>query len=196
MITQHRISTYSSLIISGALVLVAVVLYGFTLFSITKAENRVNTLAVQLATDTEMQKNEHVIEKTIDTIKQERTMLDTHFIVGEDAAHFLETLEGYGKTAQTTFTLLDANVDKDQKTILVSFKAQGGFADIYQLIVLIENAPYLLSIEKVTLAASDKAETTPSLSSSTTNDLKSSGSKQGLWEGNFIVRLSSFVQKK
>ncbi len=198
MITKHRISTYSGLLIAGFLALSTFVLYGLMLFSIYKQEERVHALALALASKTMTQKDQVALAKTIDTIRDQRTALNAHFVSADETAHFLETLESYGKIANTTFALLDATTDKDQKTILISFKAQGAFADIYKLISLIENAPYVLAIEKATFAVTDKVPARPTLSStSSVIAHDQSGSSDGTaWEGNFTVRLISFISKK
>lgn len=197
MMTRHRINTYSGLLISGTLALLGVLLYVFTLFSITEGEGRIQVLTAQLVSEIERHESEQAIQKVVHTVSEQRSLLDSYFVASDDTARFLEVLEGYGKSTHTIFTLVDAKFEKEQKTVLVSFKAQGTFANIYQLVSLIENAPYMLVIEKAAFSTDEKIASRESGSSSgTIQQVKSTAERLPIWKGDFTVRLISFIPKK
>ncbi len=121
------------------------------------------------------------LERTIITTDADRQTLQSYFVSGDKAVAFLETLESYGKTAGTAFEIQTVDIinpttqttatsqpqgdatDTNQPTTTVkpsndehpslvfTVHALGRFEDIYQLLLLLENAPYEFEFEKVTL---------------------------------------------
>jgi hypothetical protein len=119
--------------------------------------------------DKEAQQKERLeLERTIVTTNADRQTLESYFVSGDKAVAFLETLESYGKTANTAFEIKTVDiavsteattsptettgeggeattqpeVKKEAQALVFSIRALGRFQDVYHLLLLLENAPY------------------------------------------------------
>ncbi len=103
--------------------------------------------AIQIAqekwqTETTRRENIKFLIDSIESIKTERTLLDTHFVQSSDVVPFLDTIEGLAKNVGANAEVISVDVAKDSSSLVVQMSASGSFETIYKLILLLENSPY------------------------------------------------------
>lgn len=122
-------------------------------FYLIKTKNiHIEEISVEVDKETQKQNERAQLKRTIDATNADSEKLATHFVDSKDAVAFLETLESYGKKVGVTFKLGSADIDTKAKTMKVSFKATGEFEKVYQLLLLIENAPYQFGYDSIDIA--------------------------------------------
>ncbi len=132
------------------------------LFYIVKIKNiHIGEISTEVDKETQKQDERSQLKRTIDATNADREKLTSHFVDAKDAVSFLEILEGYGKKIGVSFKLGSADIDTKTKTMKVSFKAEGTFAKIYQLLLIVENAPYEFSYKKISITLSPDQPTDP-----------------------------------
>jgi hypothetical protein len=117
------------------------------------------------------------LKKTLARTEIERQSIDSHFVENDNPTIFLESLEYLGKQSGTMFTLssvLEVKEKDKPSRLEAGFKASGSFAQIYKLILLIENMPYEVEFKNVSLNAGISQT-------------------ESLWEINGIINLISFI---
>lgn len=119
------------------------------------------------------------LDRTMKAIKVERTLLETHFAKGSDIVPFLDTLEGLATKANADAEISSVDVLKDNGGLAVGMKVSGSFSSVYKLLRLLENSPYELEFDSVSLQTI-----------SVDNPL---GEEIFQWEASFKMRLISFI---
>ncbi len=137
--------------------------------------------AIQIAqekwqTETTRRENIKFLIDSIESIKTERTLLDTHFVQSSDVVPFLDTIEGLAKNVGANAEVISVDVAKDSSSLVVQMSASGSFETIYKLILLLENSPYDLEFILVDI-----------------KNLNSSIKKIPQWTATFQIKLLSFV---
>ena len=113
---------------------------------------------------------------SVQSIKTERTLLDTHFVQSSDIVPFLDTIEELAKNVGANAEVISVDVAKDNLSLVVQMSASGSFETIYRLILLLENSPYNLEFVLVDI-----------------KNLDSSIKKIPQWTATFQIKLLSFI---
>lgn len=134
----------------------------FYFFYIIKTKNiHIEEISSEVDKETQKQDERAQLKRTIDATNADSKKLSAHFVDAKDAVSFLETLEDYGKKVGVSFKLGGADIDKDAKIIKVTFIATGVFEKVYQLLLLVENAPYQFSYDSIAITRSSTQPTDP-----------------------------------
>lgn len=138
----------------------------------------------ELAGETAKKQKQLELERTIQESDADRTILNSYFVPADKAVAFLETMEGYGKTggAILKFTTVDYNKTKDNLHMVLNIT--GEFVHVYHTILLLENAPYEFSFERITLSLQQSV-----------NSSQSKDSTVPTWRADVTMNLESFTSK-
>lgn len=177
--TMHRHKTRHIILFSLTLLLAlgSIGVYSY-FFSQVRSKNESASLMnqdVEIALSRQDQIQE--LKKTLARTEIERQSIDSHFVENDNPTIFLESLEYLGKQSGTMFTLssvLEVKEKDKPSRLEAGFKASGSFAQIYKLILLIENMPYEVEFKNVSLNAGISQT-------------------ESLWEINGIINLISFI---
>lgn len=181
--TRNSIILCATAVIFFALVVILYV-YGFLWI---KHENEYTSgLASQLTTETQQQDDERRLAQAIKETDADRTKLNSYFVTGDGSVQFLGTIEGYGAASGTQAKFDSVDYDSVKKELTMSLHITGTFQDVYQNILMLENAPYEFDFQRIILARDD--------SQSGTTAKKSSGSP--IWDAdvNFGLKSVSVIQ--
>ena len=162
--------------------LVAVGLYVYLLESIKAAGQKAAALEAETTALALKESQVGELKKTLAANKAREPKLVSYFIDANDIVPFLETIEGYGKTAGVTVKFNSVEIKKSPAQLAVSVTAIGGFPAVYRFISLVEAAPYEFSVMSsyVQLSMSPVAET-------------GKGPAPILWESNMTLSVSSIT---
>ena len=121
------------------------------------------------------------LNRSVQEVSEERTLLETHFAKNSNVVPFLDTLEALALKvgARAEVNLVD-NLP-DNAGLVVGLKASGSFEAIYKFLTLLENSPYeldFLSADVHKLVATNE---------------QSANVKNLKWEALFKIQLLSFV---
>ncbi len=94
-------------------------------------------------------------------------LLDEHFLSASTTVELLELLENTAKQTKTNFKINQAEA-KDN--LWLNFSVQGSFLAVNQFLILLEQFPYALRLERLDLRAGDKDE----------------------WRGDFVVTINIY----
>lgn len=129
-------------------------------------------------------KEHSTIKKTLETTKGERDILSSYFINSDTVVSFLERIEGYKAITNTEIVITDVDIDEDLKILNLSLSASGDFQDLYQLLLLLENAPVEFEFQ-----ATSFSKVGPSGASAPESVLDNGAS---VWSAEFDMHLISF----
>ncbi len=132
---------------------VASVLVFSFVFRVIKHKNE-HSSAIMESIDIKTNKKDSIIllRKTITDTQLQSQVLSSYIVRNNSVDTFIGWLENEGSTSHVPISVKSVELSKTNKNILtVVFTGQGDFSNIYQLISLLENAPYQLSIKRVFL---------------------------------------------
>jgi len=133
-------------------------------------------------TETTRRENARSLVNSIEIIKSERNLLETHFVQSSDVVPFLDTIEKLAKEVGAEAEVVSVNIDKDSSSLMVEMKAQGSFETIYKLIMLLEHSPYNLEF----VLANIQNRNEENISANKNN-------KPQPWIATFQIKVLSFV---
>lgn len=175
--------TVTSLVILSLLALIGVGVFFAMFYRMHKQSGRTTEALAEIADQVKKEQEFSSLEKTINATEESRQMLASHFISSDRIVDFLETLEGYGRSAGSEFKLLSVEEEKDGKSLRVSFEAVGTFASVYALAVLLENTPYHIVFDHMAVSRYDNA---PAVKGAPVRD----------WRLTATIRLQSFIHER
>ena len=105
-------------------------------------------------------------KKLIDETKEKIQVLNNYFIPEEGVVDFLETIESLDAVTGTDTEIATVNVkeatDGKGKTVLyVALETVGTFTQVFHLLSLVEDVPYEIDMQDVSLSRIAKAEEGP-----------------------------------
>ena len=112
--------------------------------------------------------------------EDKRSKLSSYFVSSADTAKFFDDIEALGRRSGASFAVTSAEWGKDPAIPLLSlsFASSGKFEDIYELLLLLENAPFESKLTKFSIKKSLSPE--------------SAGAKtESMWEGSFSLEILS-----
>ncbi|HEV7702407.1 MAG TPA: hypothetical protein VGO63_03140 [Candidatus Paceibacterota bacterium] len=135
--------------------------------SMTELENEINR-----------RDNIKLLNNSIQSIKQDKALLETHFGKTSDIVPFLDTVEGLGPKAGVQVETTSVDILADGGGLLVKLNTSGNFKNIYKFLTLLENSPYELEVSGM-----DMQKETNSIT------MEEPG-----WQAMLGIKLLSFVQ--
>jgi len=131
-----------------------VVLAGWLyLFSSLKKENNFIKEKRQeiLANDKKLE-NSNSLKILMNEIVDERQKIDSAFLDKESVVNFIEKLELIADRTDASIKIGKINIDNQERGGLsLQFDLTGNFNQLFHYLVLLENLPYLINIEKMDL---------------------------------------------
>ena len=87
-----------------------------------------------------------VIKQSLSDTDARRAKLDSYFVDPNNVVPFLETIEGYGKTAGVSTTFSEVQLADKPTHLTVTVDANGSFTNIYRFVSMLEAAPYEIQV--------------------------------------------------
>src|SRR3989338_2113019 len=84
------------------------------------------------------------LNRSLQMTKQERTLLETHFIRSSDVVPFLDMIEKLAPEVGARVEISLVDIPKDNSGLIVEMKVTGIFEALYKFLTLLENSPYEL----------------------------------------------------
>ena len=143
------------------------------LSNMTKANDEIRGRISEL--DSEL-KNLKVLENFLAQTDDERRLISGGFVGKDNLLDFIEELEKAGAESGLAVRVESANFDVGQAEGSPSFRLQatGSFQSLFKLMLILENTPYEISFEDVSL--------------SRTHEEKG----KNIWTGVFVIKLLSY----
>jgi hypothetical protein len=133
-------------------------------------EIRRNTLINDKKSD-----NNKILKNLISGIANERQKIDSVFLSQENIIKLVRELEANADRAGAEIDLGNINISEDgKKNPRIHFSLKGKFNQIFHYVVLLENMPYIVSVDKAHFE----------------KDLSSGG-----WRGSFEISLNNFINQ-
>lgn len=160
---------------------------GFALFFLYKEINlnseKTEASLIELEEEISNRNELRLLNNSVRTIKDENTILSTHFAKSSDIVPFLDTIEGIARVVGVKAETTNVDISEGNTGLVVRINAGGNFKDIYRFLTLLENSPYELEF----LGMDIEKEATP-LGGEDTKVVVSSK-----WNAVFTIKLLSFV---
>lgn len=150
----------------------------------------------EIASEQLSRSNMFALKKAMSETETDREMLQSYFVKEDDVVKFIELIEGLGKKTNTIVQITQAQASQDPKkasTLFISLSSSGTFADVTHFLVLLENLPHDMSVNKVLLSV----ETTPEQTVVDQKTGKIISSKPGTksWTADVDINLLSYQPK-
>ncbi len=117
-------------------------------------KHTVTTLAQKIQ-DTNMLLDKATVEKTtLESLSDVESNIYSHFVAETDIVSFLGVLESVGRAtgAPVTITSVSSKKGADHAMLEISVKTKGSFKNVMRTIGAIENVPYYVTINTLTLS--------------------------------------------
>lgn len=150
----------------------------------------------EIANEQLSQSNIFALKKTIKETEADRDTLQSYFVKEDEVVVFIESIESLGKKTNTTVQITQAQASQDPKkpsTLFISLSSSGTFSDVTHFLVLLENLPHDISVDKVLMSV----QTTPEqvIVDSKTGKIVSSKSGTKSWTADVDINLLSYQPK-
>lgn len=144
------------------------------LFSILKGQNDLAKEEQQkIAVSEKKFQNSNSLKGLMNEIVGEKQKIDSVFLDKENIINFIENLESIADKTGASIKISSININnQDKKGLSLQFKLAGNFNQLFQYLVLLENLPYLIDIERV--------------------DFRNLAPNE--WEANFEILVNSFME--
>lgn len=120
-------------------------------------------------------------KSSIESVAADRAALESHFAVGTNIVPFLDTVESLAARVHATPDVFSVDTLANNTGLMVGLHASGTFDAVYKFLVLLQNSPYEVEFNSVSLEKQDGSDQTPA------------GEKPAAWQATIKVRLVSFV---
>ena len=168
--------------------LISIILFVFLCFgfwflyrTIDDNNKKANEGTITLQADARRRDEITSLDRSLQEIKSDRALLDSHFAQSSDAVPFLDTIEQLGSKAGGVAEIDSVTPDVNNTGLIVELKASGNFESVYKFLTLLENSPYELDFL--------------SMNMDTVAGAPDENAKSSAWEAVFKIRLLSFIQE-
>jgi len=156
-------SLRNTLIIIILLNIIGVGVYGFLFYSIKSNTESSNELVSQLDADKERNSRFEGIENTIKNIEERAVKLDTYILDVDNVVELLTLLEKSAKEQNVAIkTEIKRNLVKEGESgspsLGLTYSVTGGWSEILNFVAIVENLPYIVSVENLVLQKSGSDE--------------------------------------
>ncbi len=145
------------LAVSGALALLGWGAYAFALSYIRAEGVKLAALEGELAHAAQKEGVLKSVKTIVADTAPDRATLEGYFVGKEGIVPFLELVEEAGRRAgvktEVTSVSLDRSTDRDAsfENLRVSVKGDGGFGDVFALLVMLEELPFGVRVQNVSI---------------------------------------------
>ncbi len=161
---------------------------GFIFFYIYKQINlnakETEATLIELENEISDRNELRLLNNSARTIKDENTILSSHFAKSSDIVPFLDTIEGIARIVGVKAETTNVDISEGNAGLIVRINTTGNFKDIYRFLTLLENSPYELEFLNMDI----EKESTPVAGEGVKVDLSTK------WNASFKIKLLSFVQ--
>lgn len=172
--------------------LLAIIFFAFCLaafFFLYKKINSNNTgvaqSVIELGNEIKERNRIETLNYSIELIKKDKALFETHFAQSSDIVPFLDSLEALGSQAGAKAEVTSVDILKDGTGLMAGVKTSGNFESLYKFLMLLENFPYELEFVKIDMqkeaVAGDKTAT-------------DSVAPEPKWRADFSIKLLSFIK--
>ena len=169
------------LFISVAVLLLGSFAFIFLYQKINDNNQKTQQSTISLQTEARRRDDIASLDRVLQKIVPDRTLLESHFIKSSDVVPFLNMIEKLAKEAGVSSQIDSVDTKVDNSGLIVNLKASGRFEAIYKFLTLLENSPYVLDFASMDIHR---------LSSPVTSD---KNVKNASWEAVFKIQLLSFI---
>lgn len=155
-----------------------------------------------IALELSKKENAGTLQRVVAETKVEREKLSTYFVTQDQIVSFIDTIEKYKDVTGATVTFSTVDYNKNTKNLSLALVVRGTFSQVYQTLLLLENAPYEFAFDKINLTAQAPVSvvTAPNIPNKDEHGLKTDSKPKPLvqapptiWEANLNLRLLSFI---
>lgn len=175
----------ATIIVLILIVLVAGLGVFFLFFKVSSERKSIIELKKTMLQNNKKSEENKILADTLNRLKKEKEIIDAVFLKEEDFVRLIKSLESAGDISGVALkinSISPANIDKKTNP-QVSFTAKGSFEQIFKHMNMIENLPYLVTIESVSLQNIQDAKDKP-------DNYKPPLSRE--WQALFSLRLESY----
>ncbi|MEK7564514.1 MAG: hypothetical protein AAB510_03040 [Patescibacteria group bacterium] len=141
-------------------------------------------LGVNLATEIKRQDDIKSLERSIELIKEDKILLETHFAESRDVVPFLNSIESIARKTGVKAEVTSVDVSKDSSTLVVGIRSLASFESLYKFLILLENSPYETSFTLVSMQKESNAQNTE----------EGTEIQKAKWQMNLNIKLLSFIK--
>lgn len=143
----------TTVIVSVFIVLTAVSGVFFLFLKVLSERDSVTELKKTILQNNKKSEENKILTDAIDRLKKEKETISAIFLKEEDFVRLIKSLESAGEASGVSLKINSISpTDIDKKTNpQVSFTAKGSFERIFRYMNMLENIPYLTTIENVAL---------------------------------------------
>jgi len=174
-------STKISIIVSTIIFLFACFIFLFLYRQINQNNEKAQAGMVAWQTETLRRSDIASLNSSLAQVAGDRTSLDTHFAQSSDVVPFLNSVEQLGTPSGTDVQISSVLTGTNNNELVVDLKATGTFSQVYKFLTLLENSPYEINFNSMSIHKS-VVPTTPTTKVSSSE-----------WEADFEVQLLSFI---
>jgi len=118
-----------------------------------------------------------VMQRIIEDVKNDELELDRHFVTEDSVVDFIEAIESAGDVAGVDLVLSGLRKDGENE-LAFSISANGSFQSLMNFMALMENMPFIIDAERVSLSRQGADAT---------------GLVRGAWGGTFAFQLRGYT---
>lgn len=145
-----------AIVILMTLAVIALYVYGF-LF-IQKKIQTTTSMLTQIASATQKNQEVSTIQSTIATTQEDREKLSSYFVTDDSIVTFLSGIEALGTASGTQVVLANVTTEPKSATVTVELTSTGNFSDVMRFLMLFENLPYRMTVDRSTLVTKDSPD--------------------------------------
>ena len=130
--------------------------------------------------------NEKSLIRLLEGVKKEKEAIEAVFLKEDDLVRLIKGLESTGESSGVSLKIsaISAEKKKSSKPV-ISFSAQGTFEQLFKYLYLLENLPYLITINKISFQKEEDGK----------EIAQENNKKNGLvpsWQALFSIQLESY----
>ena len=160
------------------IILMAIAGCSFLFLKVSLEKKAITDLRKTVMQNKKRGEEERLLVDMLDRLKKEKDIINAIFLKEEDLVRLIKSLETTGDNSGVFLKIssISPSADEELKP-KISFVAKGSFEQIFRYVYLLENLPYLVTINKVSLQ--------------NTNEEKSKKENYD-WQALFSVQLESY----
>lgn len=171
-------------IVGAVLVLLGLLAaYGFLFFMMKKEVSGAAELLLREENASNEAKKIRELEKTLGETEEMRGKISSYFVKKSEAVSFIESIERLGGQSGLSLSLKNASVADKTNVFRLDASTEGSFGNTMYFLVLLENLPNKISVEKAEIRKEERREA----------GAEEGKESAGAWSGSFVLALESFV---
>ena len=103
---------------------------------------KVQRLTMEAETEINRRDEVESLNRSIEIIKQDKALLDTHFAKSSDIVPFLNTIEALAPSVGASAQTASVDIAKDNSGLVVKVDVSGDFKSIYKFLTLYISNPF------------------------------------------------------